>query len=38
LQDAHDLAGQLAALGAAADRLIKPGSLAMAGKGIDDSA
>lgn len=38
LQDAHDLAEQVAALGAAADHLIKPGSLPMAVKGIDDNA
>lgn len=38
LQDAHELAVQVAALGAGADLLIKPGSLPPAGKGIDDSA
>jgi hypothetical protein len=38
LQDAHDLALQVTALGAAADQLIKPGLLPMAAKGIDDLA
>ena len=38
LQDARDLAAQVAALGAAADHLIKPGSLPLAVEGIDDSA
>ena len=38
LQGAHDLALQVAALGAAADHLIKPVPLRMAVKAIDESA
>ena len=37
-QDAHELAVQVAALGAGADHLIRAGSLPMAVKGIDDNA
>jgi hypothetical protein len=38
LQDARDVAAQVAALGAAADSLLKPASVPVASKGIDDSA
>ena len=37
LQDARGLALQVAALGAAVDRLIKPASLPQIIKGVDDS-